>query len=82
MPEPIVVDEKTFALVAELEVRKALRLQYPVSVLSIKGSLWLTKEDWKRATPAFLRGTLSGFFVILSVISPVIFASIAAASML
>lgn len=39
MPEPIVVDEKTFALVAELEVRKALRLQYPVSVMSIKGSL-------------------------------------------
>jgi putative tricarboxylic transport membrane protein len=31
--------------------------------LSIRGSLWLTREDWKRATPAFLRGTLSGFFV-------------------
>jgi putative tricarboxylic transport membrane protein len=31
--------------------------------LSIKGGLWLTKEDWKRATPAFIRGTLSGFFV-------------------
>jgi putative tricarboxylic transport membrane protein len=31
--------------------------------LSIKGGLWLTKEDWKRAIPAFIRGTLSGFFV-------------------
>jgi putative tricarboxylic transport membrane protein len=31
--------------------------------LSIQGSLWLTKEDWKRAIPAFIRGTLSGFFV-------------------
>ncbi len=31
--------------------------------LSIKGGLWLTKEDWKRATPAFIRGTLSGSFV-------------------
>lgn len=31
--------------------------------LSIQGSLWLTKEDWKRAIPAFMRGTLSGFFV-------------------
>jgi len=29
----------------------------------IKGGLWLTKEDWKRAIPAFIRGTLSGFFV-------------------
>jgi putative tricarboxylic transport membrane protein len=31
--------------------------------LSIKGGLWLTREDWKRAIPAFVRGTLSGFFV-------------------
>ena len=31
--------------------------------LSIKGGLWLTREDWKRAVPAFIRGTLSGFFV-------------------
>ncbi|HEY3310762.1 MAG TPA: tripartite tricarboxylate transporter permease [Anaerolineales bacterium] len=31
--------------------------------LSIKGGLWLTREDWKRAIPAFIRGTLSGFFV-------------------
>src|SRR5512136_1150897 len=29
----------------------------------IKGGLWLTKEDWKRSIPAFIRGTLSGFFV-------------------
>ena len=31
--------------------------------LSIKGSLWLTKEDWKRFIPSCIRGTLSGFFV-------------------
>ena len=31
--------------------------------LSIKGSLWLTKEDWKRFWPSCIRGTLSGFFV-------------------
>ncbi len=31
--------------------------------LSIKGGLWLNKEDWARAIPAFIRGTLSGFFV-------------------
>ncbi len=31
--------------------------------LSIKGRIWLTKEDWKRFTPACIRGTLSGFFV-------------------
>jgi hypothetical protein len=33
---PMAVDEETFALVAELEVRKALRLQYAVSLLSIQ----------------------------------------------
>jgi putative tricarboxylic transport membrane protein len=31
--------------------------------LSIKGRLWMNKEDWKRFTPACIRGTLSGFFV-------------------
>ncbi len=31
--------------------------------LSIKGGLWLNAEDWRRAIPAFTRGTLSGFFV-------------------
>jgi putative tricarboxylic transport membrane protein len=31
--------------------------------LSIKGSLWLTKEDWNRFIPSCIRGTLSGFFV-------------------
>jgi putative tricarboxylic transport membrane protein len=31
--------------------------------LTIKGSLWLTKEDWKRFIPSCIRGTLSGFFV-------------------
>jgi hypothetical protein len=32
----IVVDEETFATVGELEVRKAMRLQYPVSIVAIK----------------------------------------------
>ena len=31
--------------------------------LSIKGSLWMNKEDWKRFFPSCIRGTLSGFFV-------------------
>ena len=30
------VDEETFATVGELEVRKAMRLQYPVSIVAIK----------------------------------------------
>jgi putative tricarboxylic transport membrane protein len=31
--------------------------------LSIKGRVWMNKEDWRRFTPACIRGTLSGFFV-------------------
>ncbi len=31
--------------------------------LSIKGRLWMNKEDWKRFIPSCVRGTLSGFFV-------------------
>mgnify|MGYP005812633153 CR=1 FL=1 len=31
--------------------------------LSIRGSLWMNKEDWKRFIPSCIRGTLSGFFV-------------------
>jgi putative tricarboxylic transport membrane protein len=31
--------------------------------LSIKGGLWMNKEDWKRFIPSCVRGTLSGFFV-------------------
>jgi len=31
--------------------------------LSIKGGLWMSKEDWKRFIPSCIRGTLSGFFV-------------------
>jgi putative tricarboxylic transport membrane protein len=27
----------------------------------VRGSLWMTKEDWKRSWPAWLRGTLFGF---------------------
>jgi putative tricarboxylic transport membrane protein len=31
--------------------------------LSIKGRVWMNREDWRRFTPACIRGTLSGFFV-------------------
>jgi putative tricarboxylic transport membrane protein len=31
--------------------------------LSIRGGLWMNKEDWKRFIPSCIRGTLSGFFV-------------------
>jgi len=31
--------------------------------LSIKGGLWMNKEDWKRFIPSCIRGTLAGFFV-------------------
>jgi len=31
--------------------------------LSIKGGLWMSKEDWKRFIPSCIRGTLAGFFV-------------------
>ena len=27
----------------------------------VRGSLWMTKEDWRRSYPAWLRGTLFGF---------------------
>ncbi len=31
--------------------------------LSIRGGLWMSREDWKRFIPSCIRGTLSGFFV-------------------
>ena len=27
----------------------------------LKGSLWMSKEDWKRSWPAWLRATVIGF---------------------
>ncbi len=30
-------------------------------VLAIKGSLWMTREDWRRSWPAWLRGAAFGF---------------------
>jgi len=30
-------------------------------VLAVKGSVWMTLEDWKRSWPAWLRGTIIGF---------------------
>jgi hypothetical protein len=34
-PHALLVDEQTFALVVELEIRKAVRLGYPVSVVAV-----------------------------------------------
>jgi hypothetical protein len=34
-PHAPIVDEETFALISELEIRKAVRLSYPVSMLAI-----------------------------------------------
>ncbi|MBI5304782.1 MAG: tripartite tricarboxylate transporter permease [Chloroflexi bacterium] len=60
--EFLVVAIGLFAL-SEVIVNLSNMRQAVQERLSIKGGLWLTKEDWKRATPAFIRGTLSGFFV-------------------
>jgi putative tricarboxylic transport membrane protein len=60
--EFLVVAIGLFAL-SEVFVNLAHLAEAVQERLSIHGSLWLTREDWKRATPAFLRGTLSGFFV-------------------
>ncbi len=60
--EFLVVAIGLFAL-SEVLANLADMRQAVMERLSIKGGLWLTKEDWKRAIPAFIRGTLSGFFV-------------------
>lgn len=31
------------------------------SVLALKGSLWLSREDWRRSWPAWIRGSFIGF---------------------
>ena len=60
--EFLVVAIGLFAL-AEVFVNLADLNKAVAEKLAIKGGLWLTREDRKRATPAFIRGTLSGFFV-------------------
>ena len=60
--EFLVVAIGLFAL-SEVIVNLADMLQAVQERLAIKGGLWLTREDWRRAIPAFVRGTLSGFFV-------------------
>ena len=60
--EFVVVAIGLFAL-SEVFINLAHMSQAAMERLSIRGSLWLTKEDWKRFTPACIRGTLSGFFV-------------------
>jgi hypothetical protein len=43
----LVVDIETFWLVGELEIRKALRLQYPVATVVIKPGPSLDEEGWR-----------------------------------
>ena len=37
------------------------RVHEPEEIIPIKGSLWMTKEDWKRSWAPWLRGTAFGF---------------------
>lgn len=37
------------------------RWREPEEIIPIKGSLWMTKEDWKRSWAPWLRGTAYGF---------------------
>jgi putative tricarboxylic transport membrane protein len=60
--EFVVVAIGLFAL-SEVLINLAHMSQAVMERLSIKGRIWLTKEDWKRFIPACIRGTLSGFFV-------------------
>jgi putative tricarboxylic transport membrane protein len=60
--EFLVVAIGLFAL-CEVLVNLANLTQATQERLSIKGRLWLTREDWKRFIPSCIRGTLSGFFV-------------------
>jgi GGDEF domain-containing protein len=45
-PRAPIVDEQTFTLVAELEVRQAIRLQYYVSLLVLRAD---TEQPWSHA---------------------------------
>src|SRR5512136_917137 len=60
--EFLVVAIGLFAL-CEVFVNLANMTEATQERLSIKGKLWLTREDWKRFIPSCIRGTLSGFFV-------------------
>jgi putative tricarboxylic transport membrane protein len=60
--EFLVVAIGLFAL-CEVLVNLANLTEATQDRLSIKGRLWLTREDWKRFIPSCIRGTLSGFFV-------------------
>jgi putative tricarboxylic transport membrane protein len=60
--EFLVVAIGLFAL-CEVLVNLANMTQAVQERLSIRGGLWLTREDWKRFIPSCIRGTLSGFFV-------------------
>jgi putative tricarboxylic transport membrane protein len=61
--EFIVVAIGLFALTEVLVNLSELKNAGEVKMETIKGGLWLSKEDWKRFWPSSIRGTLSGFFV-------------------
>ncbi len=61
--EFLVVAIGLFALTEVLVNLSELKNTDKVEMETIKGGLWLTKEDWKRFWPSSIRGTLSGFFV-------------------
>ncbi|KRA42025.1 tripartite tricarboxylate transporter permease [Devosia sp. Root635] len=47
--------------IGETLVVAAARGSLDDEVVAVKGSVWMTLEDWKRSWPAWLRGTLIGF---------------------
>jgi putative tricarboxylic transport membrane protein len=61
--EFLVVAIGLFALTEVFINLSELKHADKVQMESIKGGLWLTKQDWKRFWPSSIRGTLSGFFV-------------------
>jgi putative tricarboxylic transport membrane protein len=57
----LVVVVGLFAL-AEVSRMVEGTLQGTMHVVKVKGRLWFTREDWRRARPAIFRGTAIGFF--------------------
>jgi putative tricarboxylic transport membrane protein len=57
----LVVVVGLFAL-AEVSRMVEGTLQGTMHIVKVKGRLWFTREDWRRARPAIFRGTAIGFF--------------------
>ena len=52
-----------FAIVEVLFVVGALRLALRPRIAGTMGKLYMTKEEWRRSVPSWLRGSVLGFFV-------------------